>query len=211
MGVAKIQYSKEEVLALSELAATSTLEDYKRPKLLWVNLALTVTLIVCLVTSVLPLSTLFMIAFVVALMINYPNLDDQKERISHHAGNVLAVVGLVFASGIFTGILSGTEMVDAMANSLVAIIPESAGSYFAVITAVTSIPFTYFMANDPYYFGVLPILAETAAVLWCEFSRDCACVFTRSTSSCDEPINGFCLLTCWYGWCGIWRPSKVYY
>lgn len=163
LGIAKIQYSKEELLAVSELAATSTVEDYKRPKLLWVNLALTITLLICLVTSVLPLSTLFMIAFVIALMINYPNLDDQKARISNHAGNVLAVVGLVFASGIFTGILSGTEMVDAMANSLVAVIPESLGSSFAVITAVTSIPFTYFMANDPYYFGVLPILAETAA------------------------------------------------
>jgi CitMHS family citrate-Mg2+:H+ or citrate-Ca2+:H+ symporter len=162
LGVAKIHYSKEEMLALSQQSATLEV-DYKRPKLLWVNLALTITLLICLITSVLPLSILFMIAFVVALMINYPNLEDQKERISGHAGNVLAVVGLVFASGIFTGILSGTEMVDAMANSLVAVIPESLGSYFAVITAVTSIPFTYFMANDPYYFGVLPILAQTAA------------------------------------------------
>ncbi|KOF08698.1 citrate transporter [Planococcus glaciei] len=163
LGVAEIQYSVKETLALSEVSAATIPNDTKRPKLIWINLILTIALIVCLVASVLPLATLFMIAFVIALMINYPNLDDQKKRISSHAGNVLAVVGLVFASGIFTGILSGTEMVDAMANSLVAVIPESLGSYFAVITAVTSIPFTYFMANDPYYFGVLPILAETAA------------------------------------------------
>jgi CitMHS family citrate-Mg2+:H+ or citrate-Ca2+:H+ symporter len=163
LGVAEIQYSKEELLAFSQQSATIELDNVKRPKLLWINLALTITLLVCLITSLLPLSILFMIAFVIALMINYPKLDEQKERISSHAGNVLAVVGLVFASGIFTGILSGTEMVDAMANSLVDIIPESLGSYFAVITAVTSIPFTYFMANDPYYFGVLPILAQTAA------------------------------------------------
>ncbi|MFC0274947.1 CitMHS family transporter [Metabacillus herbersteinensis] len=163
LGIAEIQYSKDEMLALSQQSATLELDGYKRPKLLWVNLILTLILLICLITSVLPLSILFMIAFVIALMINYPKLDDQKERISSHAGNVLAVVGLVFASGVFTGILSGTEMVDAMANSLVAVIPESLGSYFAVITAVTSIPFTYFMANDPYYFGVLPILAQTAA------------------------------------------------
>lgn len=162
LGIAKIQYSKDKMNAMSQVSATAELESYKRPKLLWVNLALTIALLVCLVSSVLPLATLFMIAFVIALMINYPKLDEQKERITSHAGNVLAVVGLVFASGIFTGILSGTEMVDAMANSLVAVIPESMGSYFAVITAVTSIPFTYFMANDPYYFGVLPILAQTA-------------------------------------------------
>ncbi len=162
LGVAQIQYSEAELLAMSQASATAALEDYKRPKLRWFNLMLTVALLVCLVAGVLPLATLFMIATIIALMVNYPKLDDQKARISNHAANVLAVVGLVFASGIFTGILSGTEMVDAMANSLVSIIPESLGSYFAVITAVTSIPFTYFMANDPYYFGVLPILAETA-------------------------------------------------
>ncbi|ALC84029.1 MULTISPECIES: CitMHS family transporter [Bacillus] len=162
IGVAEIQYSEEDKLTISQQSAALETESFKRPKLLWINLLLTVSLLVCLITSVLPLPILFMIAFVIALMINYPKLDDQKERISNHAGNVLAVVGLVFASGIFTGILSGTEMVDEMANSLVAIIPESLGSYFAVITAVTSIPFTYFMANDPYYYGVLPILAQTA-------------------------------------------------
>ncbi|MCM3651157.1 CitMHS family transporter [Metabacillus litoralis] len=163
LGIAKIQYSQEEMLAFSQQSAALEVEEYKRPKLRWVNFGLTIALLICLMTSVLPLAILFMIAFVIALMINYPNLEEQKERISSHAGNVLAVVGLVFASGIFTGILSGTEMVDAMANSLVNVIPESLGSYFAVITAVTSIPFTYFMANDPYYFGVLPILAQTAA------------------------------------------------
>ena len=163
LGIAKIQYSQEEMLAFSQQSATLEVEEYKRPKLRLVNLVLTIALLVCLITSVLPLSILFMIAFVIALMINYPKLEEQKERISSHAGNVLAVVGLVFASGIFTGILAGTEMVDAMANSLVAVIPESLGGYFSVITAVTSIPFTYFMANDPYYFGVLPILAQTAA------------------------------------------------
>jgi CitMHS family citrate-Mg2+:H+ or citrate-Ca2+:H+ symporter len=162
IGVAEIQYSEEDILTMNQQSAALETESYKRPKLLWINLLLTVALLVCLIMSVLPLPILFMIAFVIALMINYPKLDDQKERISNHAGNVLAVVGLVFASGIFTGILSGTEMVDAMANSLVAVIPESMGQYFAVITAITSIPFTYFMANDPYYYGVLPILAQTA-------------------------------------------------
>ncbi|YCA43031.1 citrate:proton symporter [Bacillus sp. JZ8] len=165
LGVIDIDYSQNLAFTQQSAAVDMGADDtsIKRPKLLYVNLALTIALLVCLVMGVLPLATLFMIAFVVALMINYPKFDDQKERISNHAGNVLAVVGLVFASGIFTGILSGTEMVDAMANALVSVIPESLGSFFPVITALTSLPFTYFMANDPYYYGVLPILAETAS------------------------------------------------
>ncbi len=34
----------------------------------------------------------------------------------------------------------------------------------AVVTAVLSIPFTFFISNDAFYFGILPILAKTAAV-----------------------------------------------
>lgn len=136
---------------------------WKRPKLLWVNFALTVTLMVLLIIGIMPLPILFMLAFAIALTINYPNVAHQKERIASHAGNVLAVVSLVFAAGVFTGILSGTEMVDAMANSLVAIIPDSMGSHLPVITAITSMPLTFFMSNDAYYYGVLPIIAEAAS------------------------------------------------
>ena len=39
-----------------------------------------------------------------------------------HADSILAVVGLIFAAGIFTGILSGTGMVEAMSKEFVAMI-----------------------------------------------------------------------------------------
>ena len=77
--------------------------------------------------------------------------------------NALAVVGLIFAAGIFTGILSGTKMVDAMANSVVHLIPPAMGPYLAIVTAVLSVPFTFFISNDAFYFGVLPILAKAGA------------------------------------------------
>ena len=62
-----------------------------------------------------------MIAFAIALIINYPNLAEQRRRVAQHAGNVLSVVSLIFAAGIFTGILSGTGMVEAMSRSLLAV------------------------------------------------------------------------------------------
>jgi citrate-Mg2+:H+ or citrate-Ca2+:H+ symporter, CitMHS family len=136
----------------------------RRPRLLLVNLGLTVLLMACLLAGLLPLPVLFMIAFAIAMMINYPSLKDQKARIAAHAPNVLAVVSLIFAAGIFTGILSGTKMVDAMARSLIAVIPEQAGGFLPLITAIASIPFTFFISNDAFYFGILPILAEAGAV-----------------------------------------------
>jgi CitMHS family citrate-Mg2+:H+ or citrate-Ca2+:H+ symporter len=135
-----------------------------RPKLLWVNFLLTVALMAMLIMGALPLPVLFMIAFAIAIMINYPKLSDQKERIEAHAVNVLPVVSLIFAAGIFVGVLSGTKMVDAIANSVIAVIPDWMGPYLAIVTGILSIPFTFFISNDAFYFGIVPILAKAAAV-----------------------------------------------
>ncbi|CAN7301815.1 citrate:proton symporter [Peribacillus frigoritolerans] len=161
LGVVYIKSAPEMKGALAEAAVASAIQDdLKRPKLIWVNLLLTLTVMVVLVMGLVPVPVLFLIGFVLASIINYPNLEQQKERIESHAGNAITVVTLVFAAGIFTGIFSGTKMVDAIANSLVTIIPDSLGSFLPMVVAFTSMPFTFVLSNDAYYFGVLPILAE---------------------------------------------------
>ncbi|RZL88954.1 MAG: citrate transporter [Variovorax sp.] len=135
-----------------------------RPKLLWVNFLLTVALMVLLILGTFPLQVLFMVASSIALMINYPSLQDQKERLTAHAANIVPVVSLIFAAGIFVGILSGTKMVDAIAASVISAVPDWMGPYLAIVTAVLSVPFTFFISNDAFYFGILPILAKAAAV-----------------------------------------------
>ena len=132
----------------------------RRPTLLPVNALMTVALMVCLILGLLPLPILFMIAFAIAIMINYPSVAEQKHLLATHAGNVMAVAGLIFAAGIFTGILSGTKMVDAMGASVVQVIPAALGPYLSIVTGLLSIPFTFFMSNDAFYFGILPILAK---------------------------------------------------
>src|SRR4051794_37781485 len=146
-----------------EVDTVEPLPPERRPQLLKVNLALTDALMACLLLGVLPLPVLFMIGFAIAMLINYPSLAEQKARIASHAPNVLAVVSLIFAAGIFTGILSGTGMVEAMAKSVTAIIPDSAGRFIPLITALVSIPFTFLISNDAFYFGILPILAEAGS------------------------------------------------
>jgi len=132
-------------------------------KRFWFNLTLTLLLMISLITQIMPLPILFMIGFALALMVNYPDAEEQKAFLSTHAANALTVVSLVFAAGIFTGILSGTKMIDAMAQDLIAIIPQAWGKQLPTITALTSMPFTFFMSNDAYYFGILPLLTKAAA------------------------------------------------
>ena len=138
-------------------------EALKRPGKFWINLALVVVLMTCLMMGVLPLAILFIIATALALMINYKN-KDQQARIAANGANAMPVVAMVFAAGIFMGILADTKMIDAMSQMIIAGIPESMGPHFAFITALISLPGTFFMTNDAFYFGVLPVLAKAAAV-----------------------------------------------
>ncbi|PAE16525.1 damage-inducible protein CinA [Virgibacillus sp. 7505] len=135
----------------------------KRPKLRWINLFLVIAILVLLVMGIMHPAVLFLIGFVLALSINYPNIQIQKERIAEHASNAITVVLLVFAAGVFAGILSGTEMVNAIAGSIVAFVPPSMGELFPVVVAITSLPLTFVLSNDAYYFGMVPIFAEAAS------------------------------------------------
>ncbi|WAL94596.1 CitMHS family transporter [Streptomyces sp. Je 1-369] len=131
-----------------------------RPKLYWFNAALTVLLLTAMIMEWLPIPVLFLLGAALALTVNFPHMPDQKARIGAHAENVLNVTGMVFAAAVFTGVLQGTGMVDHMADWLVDAIPEGMGPHMGLVTGLLSIPLTYFMSNDGFYFGVLPVLAE---------------------------------------------------
>jgi CitMHS family citrate-Mg2+:H+ or citrate-Ca2+:H+ symporter len=131
-----------------------------RPKLYWFNALLTVALLTAMIMELLPIPVLFLLGAALALTVNFPHIPDQKARIAAHADNVLNVSGMVFAAAVFTGVLTGTGMVDHMANWLVDTIPDGMGPHMGLVTGLLSLPLTYFMSNDGFYFGVLPVLAE---------------------------------------------------
>ncbi|HSO91409.1 MAG TPA: CitMHS family transporter [Arthrobacter sp.] len=133
-----------------------------RPKLQWFNLGLTVAIMALLVADLVPLPFVFMVGSAIALLVNFPKLKDQSAQLIAHAPSIVAVVSMVMAAAVLTGVLNGTGMVTAMSEWLVAIIPSNMGPFMAVITGVLSIPMTFFMSNDAFYFGVLPVLSETA-------------------------------------------------
>ncbi|WP_051172060.1 CitMHS family transporter [Microbacterium indicum] len=137
--------------------------DTLRPRLIWVNLVLTVAVMVLLVIDILPLPFVFMIGTGVALVINFPRLKDQSKEIVAHAPSIVGVVSMVLAAGVLVGVLDGTGMVTAMADWVVTVVPDALGPFFAVIAGLLSIPMTFFMSNDAFYYGILPVLAESAS------------------------------------------------
>ncbi|TLM74190.1 CitMHS family transporter [Pseudarthrobacter sp. NamB4] len=156
----------EELVDDSDTAMADTALDPNRstlrPKLFWFNLALTVAVMGMLIADLVPLPYVFMVGSAIALLVNFPNVKDQGTQLVAHAPSIVAVVSMVMAAAVLTGVLTGTGMVEAMSAWLVQIIPSSMGPFMAVITGVLSIPMTFFMSNDAFYFGVLPVLSETA-------------------------------------------------
>ncbi|MFJ7745532.1 CitMHS family transporter [Peribacillus sp. NPDC097295] len=160
LGISQLQTTvlpgwKEQAVAVESTKGTA--------KLFWFNWLLTVALMVFLVMEVLPLQILFASAFAIALFINFPNPKEQQERILSHANSFVMICTLIFAAGIFTGVFTETKMMDSMASSIVAVIPEWLGAHLPVLVALTSIPMGFIFSPDAYYFGIIPIISETAA------------------------------------------------
>ena len=136
-------------------------ESLKRPKLLWFNLLLTIAVIVLLVVNIFPSYVVFMFGMLIALMVNYPDIKVQQQRIQAHAPGCIGLVVTLIGAGVFLGVFSNSGMIEAMTNFLIALLPESLQQYLHIIVSILGAPIGMIMGPDPYYYGVLPIIAGT--------------------------------------------------
>lgn len=132
----------------------------KRPKLVWFNCLLTLGVLALLCFTKIPLYGAFMIGLSIALVVNFPKAKDQAARVKAHAGEALPMASILLASGIFLGVLQGTKMIDAMAITLINIIPDFLGPYLHVIMGVLAVPVGMVLGTDSYFFGLVPLAME---------------------------------------------------
>ncbi|MDC6390896.1 citrate:proton symporter [Maribacter sp. PR1] len=154
----------DEAANIDDIALEQDIDTkLERPRLYYFNIALVLVAVGILISGIAPPHIIFMIAFAISLIVNYPNPKDQGERINAHAKAALLMASILFAAGCFTGILKGSGMINAMAESAVTYVPDAIGSHLAVITGVLSMPASLLFDPDSYYFGILPLLSTTAS------------------------------------------------
>lgn len=157
---AALKQGQEEEVEVVE--APTTESSLARPKILWLNVLLSIGVIGILVWGIIPAGFAFMIGVSIALPMNYPNIKDQMERLRVHAPNALFMATIILAAGSFLGILTGTGMLDSIAKDIVKVLPVVVGPYLHLIIGFFGVPFDLLLSTDAYYFALLPVVDQIA-------------------------------------------------
>ncbi|WP_174547950.1 CitMHS family transporter [Nocardiopsis dassonvillei] len=132
--------------------------DLLRPRLYWVNAALTVAAVLALVFGLLSPELVFMLALVVALVVNYPGMKAQTDRVNAHASGAILMASTLLAAGVFLGVMDNSGMIEAMGQAMTGAMPGFLGPGMAAIVGVLGVPMSLLFGPDAYYFAVMPVL-----------------------------------------------------
>ncbi len=132
--------------------------ELKRPKLFAFNLILTIVVLALLLQGAAHGAILFMVGAALALVVNYRSVSACVDRINALASDALLPAVATFAAGVFSGVLGGSGMSTALAQSIAAVIPASLGIHMAPIYAIISAPAICFLPQDAFYFGIASVL-----------------------------------------------------
>ena len=149
--------------AQAEKEVDPEVQALKRPKLFWFNLILTLVLLVVLCTVKIALYIPFLVATVIALLVNYPDLKIQNSRIAAHGASAIPLSATLIAAGIFLGVYVNSGMIEAMASTLINIVPGALQPYLHIIVGALGAPIGMTMGPDPYYYGIMPLIGEVVA------------------------------------------------
>ncbi|MDG1278758.1 MAG: citrate:proton symporter [Algoriphagus sp.] len=148
--------------SLTRVSIDEEINPLHRPKLFWINILLILSAITFIILGWAPPYVVFMVAFAIALLINYPKVEMQKQRIDSHAKEAMLMASILFAAGCFTGILKGSGMMEAMAATVETFLPDSLGRQLPLMTGLLALPASLLFDPDSFYFGILPLLSSTA-------------------------------------------------
>ncbi len=139
---------------------TSEQQGLRRPGRFWINLVLTLLVMAAMVSGLVDPAVMFMLGTAAALVINYADSELQRARIDAHAKAAVMMAAILLAAGAFTGIMTGSGMLTAMATSVVNVVPPAMARHIPFALGLASMPLSLLFDPDSFYLGALPVIAE---------------------------------------------------
>ena len=139
-----------------------------RPHLFLPNVLLVVVVLGTMISGKVDPILCFMLGTIFALLMNYRDAAMQKARIDAHAKSALMMASILFAAGVFTGIMKNSGMLKEMAEYAANHIPAEFAGHMPFITAILSMPLSMIFDPDSFYFGMLPVISSAGAALGVE-------------------------------------------
>jgi len=143
---------------LGETNTTNPVAEFNLVRFI-LNLGLTVAVVASMISGLVQPSVAFMLGLVLALVINFPNVENQNALVNSHAKTALMMASILFAAGVFNGILNGSGMLTAMAAGGADLLPDSLFAHLPLVVGLISMPLSLLFDPDSYYFGVLPVIS----------------------------------------------------
>lgn len=116
-----------------------------------------------MMTGVISPALTFMVATILALLINHRGMAGQSEQFDLNAKSCMLMASTLLAAGVLLGVLDESGMIEAMAKSATAVLPAGVMPMLPIIVAVLGVPMSLLFGPDAYYFGLLPVLASVGS------------------------------------------------
>lgn len=182
----------KEVMEAIEEKDEETSEAENTPKvskgIYCFNLILTIVMLALLFMNLdFPLYAIFMIAFSLALIVNFKDVKEQSKRLKKYGSNAMVMCMTLFSVGIFMGVISGSGMVEAMATAIVNVLPAGIAPHMHWFMALFSVPLMMILGTDAFYYALLPIIIGVVAPFG--VSAECVAATFLLTATFGTPVS----------------------